>query len=82
LAVEWAKKNVRVNSISPGYIGTDLIKTVPKLQALVKEWDKMSPMGRIGEPQELQAICVYLAGDASPFTTGGDFVVDGAFTCF
>lgn len=42
----------------------------------------MSPIHRLGKPEELQAICVYLASDASPFTTGGDFVVDGAFTCF
>lgn len=82
MAVEWAKRNVRVNCISPGYIGTDLIKTKPELQALVSEWNKIAPMGRIGTPEELQAICVYLAGDSSPFTTGSDFVVDGAFTCF
>ena len=37
---------------------------------------------RLGKPEELQAIAVYLAGDASPFTTGSDFVIDGAFTCF
>ena len=36
----------------------------------------------VGKPEELQAIAVYLAGDASPFTTGSDFVIDGAFTCF
>jgi NAD(P)-dependent dehydrogenase (short-subunit alcohol dehydrogenase family) len=37
-------------------------------------------MGRIGRPDELQAVVVYLAGEASSFTTGSDFVVDGAFT--
>ena len=42
----------------------------------------MAPMGRLGKPSELQGICVYLAGDASSFTTGADFVIDGAFTCF
>jgi len=35
----------------------------------------------MGKPEELQAICVYLAGDSSAFTTGADFVIDGAFTC-
>lgn len=82
MAVEWAKKNVRVNCISPGYIGTELISTKPELQALVKEWNKIGPMGRIGKPEELQSICVYLAGDSSTFTTGSDIIVDGAFTCF
>lgn len=82
LAVEWAKKNVRVNCISPGYIGTDLVLNAPALQPLIEQWNAMAPMGRLGRPEELQSICVYLAGDTSSFTTGSDFVVDGAFTSF
>ena len=82
LAVEWAKKNVRVNSISPGYIGTELIMAAPQLKPLIEQWNAMAPMGRLGKPEELETICVYLAGDTSTFTTGSDFSVDGAFTCF
>ena len=82
LAVEWAARNVRVNCISPGYIGTDLTLNSPSLVPLIEQWNQMSPIHRLGKPEELQAICVYLASDASPFTTGGDFVVYGAFTCF
>lgn len=82
LAVEWAKKGVRVNSISPGYIGTDLTLSSETLKPLIAQWNALAPMGRMGKPEELQAICVYLAGDASTFTTGSDFVIDGAFTCF
>lgn len=82
LAIEWAKRGVRVNSISPGYIGTDLVLTNPDLVPLIEKWNAMAPMGRLGKPEELQSICVYLAGDTSSFTTGSDFVVDGAFTCF
>ncbi|MBR2571652.1 MAG: SDR family oxidoreductase [Clostridia bacterium] len=82
LAVEWAKKGVRVNSISPGYIGTELILAAPHLKSLIEQWNAMAPMGRLGKPEELQAVVVYLAGDAASFTTGSDFVVDGAFTCF
>ena len=82
MAVEWAKKGVRVNCISPGYIGTDLINSDENLRPLIEKWNAMAPMGRLGKPEELQAVCVYLAGDASSFTTGSDFVVDGAFTCF
>lgn len=81
LAVEWAKKNVRVNSISPGYIGTDLTLNSPTLKPLIEKWNAMSPLGRMGKPEELQAIAVYLASDCSHFTTGSDFVIDGAFTC-
>ena len=82
LAIEWAKRGVRVNSISPGYIGTDLTLSSPDLKPLIAQWNAMAPMGRLGKPSELQGICVYLAGDASSFTTGADFVIDGAFTCF
>ena len=82
LAVEWATKGVRVNSISPGYMGTDLTLNSPSLIPLIEQWNAMAPMHRLGRPEELQAIAVYLAGDASPFTTGSDFVIDGAFTCF
>jgi NAD(P)-dependent dehydrogenase (short-subunit alcohol dehydrogenase family) len=82
LAIEWAKKGVRVNSISPGYIGTDLTLSSPTLQPLIAQWNAMAPMGRLGRPEELGSICVYLAGDTSTFTTGSDFILDGAFTCF
>lgn len=82
LAVEWAKKGVRVNSISPGYIGTELVLSAPQLKPLIAQWNAMAPMGRMGKPEELMAVVVYLACDAASFTTGSDFVVDGAFTCF
>ena len=81
MAVEWAKKGVRVNCISPGYIGTDLVNNAEHLKPLIKIWNEQGPLGRIGKPEELQAIAVYLAGDSSAFTTGSDFVIDGAFTC-
>ncbi|MDL2207085.1 SDR family oxidoreductase [Eubacteriales bacterium OttesenSCG-928-N13] len=82
MAVEWATTGVRVNSISPGYIGTELILAAPHLTALIDEWNKIGPMHRLGKPEELQALVVYLAGDMASFTTGSDFVADGAFTAF
>ena len=82
LAIEWAKRGVRVNSISPGYIGTALTLNSPTLIPLIEKWNEMAPMGRLGKPEELESICVYLAGDTSTFTTGADFSIDGAFTCF
>ena len=82
LAIEWAKRGVRVNSISPGYIGTELTLNSPTLIPLIEKWNELAPLGRMGKPEELQSICVYLAGDTSSFTTGSDFIIDGAFTCF
>jgi len=81
LAVEWVGKNIRVNTISPGYIATELITRSPELTDLIAEWEKQIPMHRLGRPDELQAISVYLASDSSLYTTGSDFVIDGAFTC-
>lgn len=82
LAIEWAERGVRVNCISPGYIGTELTLNSESLKPLIAQWNAMAPLHRMGKPEELQAIAVYLAGDSSPFTTGADFVIDGAFTCF
>jgi len=81
LAVEWIGHGIRVNTISPGYIGTELILSSPALKPLIQIWESMSPTGRIGKPEELQAIAVYLCCDAASFTTGADFVIDGAFSC-
>lgn len=78
LAVEWAKYNVRVNCISPGYIATNMTK---KEDPLVPTWLAVSPIKRLGTPEELQGAVLYLASDASSFTTGADFVIDGGFTC-
>ena len=82
MAVEFAKRGVRVNSISPGYMATELTLNSESLKPLIEKWNYMAPMGRMGKPEELQSIAVYLAGDTSSFTTGADFVIDGAFTCF
>ncbi len=78
LAVEWAPYNVRVNSISPGYIGTKM--TLSAVQ-WIPTWESLTPIKRMGRPEELTAALVYLAGDGASFTTGTDLVIDGAFTC-
>ncbi len=78
LAVEWAQYNVRVNSISPGYIGTEMTL---KATDWIPTWVQSTPVRRMGTPEELQGAVLYLASDASSFTTGSDIVVDGAFTC-
>ncbi|GAK49165.1 short-chain dehydrogenase/reductase SDR [Candidatus Moduliflexus flocculans] len=79
LAAEWAPHHVRVNSLSPGYIGTEMTL---KATQWIPLWEKRTPMGRMGKPDELQGIVLYLASDVSSYTTGSDFVVDGGFTCW
>ncbi len=78
LAVEWASHNIRVNSISPGYIVTDLTQALP--QEWMSAW-KQQAVSRLGVPEDLSGIVLYLASDAASFTTGSDFIIDGGFTC-
>ena len=78
LANEW-RDFARVNCISPGYIDTGLSDFVDeKTQNL---WKSMIPMGRDGEAKELKGAYVYLASDASTYTTGADIVIDGGYVC-
>jgi sorbose reductase len=79
LAVEWVDYGIRVNSISPGYTRTEM--TV-KLSApeMIAQWESMIPMRRMADPQELAGAAIYLASDASSYTTGSDIIVDGGYT--
>ena len=82
LAGEWAKRGVRVNSISPGYIGTEMTKLGMTNSDWYADWLKFTPMGRVGEPREVATAVVYLASDASSYFTGSNLVVDGGYTCW
>jgi len=81
LAAEWAPHNVRVNTIAPGYIRTflteNLFETAPDLP---EKWQQYTPMARLGETRELRGAAIYLASEASSFTTGSTLVVDGGYT--
>jgi NAD(P)-dependent dehydrogenase (short-subunit alcohol dehydrogenase family) len=78
MAVEFADRGIRVNSISPGYIMTELVEPLTEYHAL---WEPQIPMRRLGKPEELMGLYVYLASDASSYMTGSDLVIDGGFTC-
>lgn len=84
LACEWAKYNIRVNTLSPGYILTPLTKNVIGLHAEMKEaWELKIPMHRMAEPKEFVGLVLYLASDsASSYTTGHNLVVDGGYECW
>lgn len=81
LASEWAEHNIRVNTIAPGYMKTEL--TRPYFEGngeMVQQWMSLTPMGRPGTPDELGGLAVYLSSDASTFVTGSVFVIDGGYT--
>lgn len=76
LAVEWAGF-ARVNSVSPGYIDTEISGDCPV--EMKEAWFSKIPLGRDADPRELKGIYLYLASDASTYTTGSDFQVDGGY---
>ena len=79
LACEWAASGVRVNSVSPGYVATEMTKhglSTPWGQA----WLEMTPMGRLGTPTEVGYAVWFLASDASSYSTGSNIVLDGGYT--
>ena len=75
LAAEWAPFNIRVNSISPGYMDTALNR-VPALEAQKKIWTSMTPQKRLGNVDELNNLAVFLASEASSLMTGANCVID------
>lgn len=85
LAVEWAKKGVRVNAISPCQIDTPQLRKLlidPQFapDKLMNTWLDAIPMGRIGQAQEMAGPCIFLASDASSLVTGHVLLVDGGYT--
>lgn len=77
MAYEWAPHNVRVNVISPGYHMTEMAKQLVEMHPY---WLPRIPMGRMGDVSELAGIVVFLASDASSYTTGAEIVTDGGYT--
>jgi len=76
-AKEFARKgaNVRCNVIAPGYIMTDILKTIPA--ELLEKFAKLTMMGRLGEPQEIADAALYLASEESSYVTGHVLEVNG-----
>lgn len=80
LAAELALANIQVNAIAPGFIKTKFSAALWTNPALSAGIEKLTPAGRIAEPAELTGAALYLASDASSFTTGSVLVVDGGIT--
>jgi len=80
LAVEFGADNVRVNTIAPGLIKTDFAKALWENPDILKRYTEMSCLKRIGDPDEIAGMAVFLASPAGAFTTGQAFVVDGGQT--
>jgi acetoacetyl-CoA reductase len=76
LALEVAKKGVTVNTISPGYIGTKMVTAIPK-DVLDTKILPYIPIGRLGKPEEVAGLIIYLASDEAAFVTGANIAING-----
>ena len=80
VAVELADKGIRVNGIAPGAVATDMNKDILEDEQKKKEEEKRIPMHRIGQPEEIAKVAVFLASDAASYMTGTTVYVDGGLT--
>ena len=80
LAVEYAPFNVRVNSVAPGYVETGITDRLLKLPPVKKALIDKTPMGRLGQPEDMTGAAVFFASDDSLYCTGSELAVDGGMS--
>ena len=80
MALEWAKQGVRVNAIGPTYFETELVAEIRNDPERFNFINERTPMGRWGQPPELEGIVIFLASPASDFITGQTIYIDGGWT--
>lgn len=81
LAVEWAGAGIRVNSVEPGYMLSDMTRQFMDANPdLAGQWRAMIPVGRMGEPADLVGLVRFLASSDSAYITGQPIVIDGGYT--
>lgn len=82
LAAEWAARGVRVNAVAPTYINTPLTAFAKTNRPMYDTWLDYTPMARMGEPDEVASVVLFLASAASSLMTGSVVVADGGYTCW
>jgi NAD(P)-dependent dehydrogenase (short-subunit alcohol dehydrogenase family) len=79
-AVEWGHHNIRVNCIAPGLVKTDFAKALWENPELLQRTLRATPLGRLGAPEDIAGLAVFLASPASSFITGQAIIADGGVT--
>lgn len=80
LALEWGPQNIRINCIAPGLIKTDFARALWENPELRQRYETQTPLRRLGEPDDIGGIAVFLASPAAAFVTGQTIVADGGVT--
>lgn len=80
IAAEWAPHNIRANVVAPTYIDTELTRFGMEKKSLYDAWIEGTPMGRVGQPEEIGSVVAFLASDAASLMTGAVVNADGGFT--
>lgn len=80
LAREWGARNVRVNAICPGLIKTDFSRALWGNEQVLQQVLAEQPLPRMGVPEDIAGLALFLASDASSFCTGGTYMADGGYT--
>jgi len=80
LAVEWGKKNIRINCIAPGLIKTDFARALWENPEMRSHLENMTPLGRIGEPDDIGMLAAFLASKGGAFITGETIIADGGMS--
>ena len=79
LAREWGNDNIRVNAICPGLIKTKFSRALWENDSILNHFISKTPIQRIGEPDDIAGLALFLASDAASYCTGGVYVADGGF---
>jgi NAD(P)-dependent dehydrogenase (short-subunit alcohol dehydrogenase family) len=82
LAAEWGTRGVRVNAVAPTYVNTPMTARAKANKAMFDVWMEGTPMARMGEPDEVAAVVLFLASDAASLMTGSIVLADGGYTCW
>jgi NAD(P)-dependent dehydrogenase (short-subunit alcohol dehydrogenase family) len=82
LAAEWGARGVRVNAVAPTYIATPLNAFVKSNPEMYNAWIGGTPMARLGEPEEIASVVLFLASEAASLLTGSIVLADGGYTCW
>lgn len=82
LAAEWGARGVRVNAVASTYINTPLTASAKANKPMFDAWIDGTPIARMGEPDEIAAVVMFLASDAASLMTGSIVLADGGYTCW